>query len=251
MRLKNKVALLVKAIAVELCIIGFIALVFWFQYDKAQVGLVSKTRTIAETIGEQAGVFFSSREDGATSEEFLLFLDQRLGRKKLFNTFDIAPKFFSVVLMRDVKKGGLLDQFRDSFYPQDGYRVTKGGGVVSVSVPFKVRGYSEPFGFVKIDSDTLALKESVFTENVILYAAILVILNNQAFILHLLLRRRKEVEFEKGYLKEHSIGALKIFHRVLGDIIEDHEVEAKGKARRQETEEKVISLLDMFDRRNK
>jgi len=251
MRLKSKLDLLVKAIAVELCIFGFIALVFWFQYDKAQDGLVTKTKAIAETIGEQAGAFFSSRQDEATSDEFFLFLDKRLGRKKLFNTFEVAPKFFSVVLRKDVDRAGLLNQFKEDFYPQGGYKVIKGGGIISVAVPFRVSSSSEPFGFVKIDSDAFALMSNTLSNNFIFYAAILVMLNNQAFILYLLLRRRKAVEFEKGYLKEHSIGALKIFHRVLGDIIEDHEEEVKTKPRRREAGEKVISLLEMFEQKNK
>jgi len=90
----KKLDTLAKAVGMELCILGFIGLVFLFQYDKATDELVSKTKAIGETIGEQASVFFTGRKDKATSDEFFLFLDERLGRKKLFNTFDIAPKFF-------------------------------------------------------------------------------------------------------------------------------------------------------------
>ena len=42
-----------------------------------------------------------------------------------------------------------------------------------------------------------------------------------------LARRDRVTVFEKGYLKEHAIGALKLQHRLLGQIIRDHEDEAE------------------------
>jgi len=243
--------LIARALAVELLILGFIALLFVFQYNKAQNGVVSKTKSIAATIGEQAGIFFSTHKEDATSEQFFAFLDERLGRKKLFDTFDIAPKFFSVVLRKDVERSGLFDQFEGGLVDRRGAVVTKGGGVISVSVPFSIRGEDAPYGFVKIDSDLTRLRDRVLSENFLLYAAVLLVLNNQAFILYLLLRRRREEALERGYLREHSIGALKIFHRVLGDIIEDHEREVKRDDRSRVGADKVVSLLEMFENRNR
>ena len=249
MRLKNKLETIVAALGIELCIFAFVGLVFLFQFDKSKADLVGKTKAIAETIGEQAGSFFSHRKEG-TSDEFFLFLDERLGRKKLFNTFEIAPKFFSVVLRKDVENTKLSDNFKDDFYPRKGYSVGNQDGVISVSVPFALQGRSEPFGIVKIDSDTQALMEKVIADNFLFYAAILVVLNNQAFILYLLLKKRKEVVFEKGYLKEHSMGALKIMHKVLGDIIEDHEGGGEP-IKKQGDSKKVISISELVEKRKK
>ncbi|MCI0453889.1 MAG: hypothetical protein L0Y68_02700 [Candidatus Dadabacteria bacterium] len=250
MRLKNKLGTIIPALGIELCIFAFVGLVFLFQFDKAKVELVNKTRAIAETIGEQARSFFSQRMKEGTSDEFFIFLDQRLGRKKLFNTFEIAPKFFSVVLRRDVESGKVPEEIKDDFYPKKGYTVSDKNGMVTVSVPFTIQSQSEPFGIVKIDSDTQALMEKVFADNSILYAAILVVLNNQAFILYILLRRRKEVIFEKGYLREHSVGALKIMYKVLGDIIQDHEGDVEP-SKKQGESKKVISISELVERRKK
>ena len=241
----KKLDTLAKAVGMELCILGFIGLVFLFQYDKATDELVSKTKAIGETIGEQASVFFTGRKDKATSDEFFLFLDERLGRKKLFNTFDIAPKFFSVVLRSDIERSGFSDRYKEDFYPTGGYTVKKVGGSISVSVPFLRSGESSPFGIVKIESSTRTLMQKVLMDNFLLYSAILLVLNNQAFILYLILRRKREVVFEKGYLKEHSIGALTIFHKVLGDIIADHEMtgaELKEQPAESAQDEKVVSI---------
>ena len=85
--------------------------------------------------------------------------------------------------------------------------------------------------------------KKVFADNFLLYVAILVVLNNQAFILYLFFRRRKEeVPFGvEGYLKEHSISALKLMHKVLGDIIEDHVSEDKKTA-----EEKTADAVNVI-----
>jgi signal peptidase I len=244
MRLTNKFSIIFKALGIEICILALIGLVFLFQFNTAKSEFVTKTRAISETIGDLAIDFYSEEGIEPTSGDFYLFLDKRLGRKKLFNTFEISPKFFSVVFNRE----GFLTNDYDL---EEGYSVKDSNGILSVLVPFSGRDHSEYLGLVKIDSDTSAILKKVFADNYLLYAAMLIVLNNQAFIFYLLTRRKREVVFEKGYLKEHSIGALKIMHKVLGDIIEDHqtEIEPDDKKKSQEADKNVISISDLADKR--
>lgn len=244
MRLTNKFSIIFKALGIEICILALIGLVFLFQFNTAKSEFVTKTRAISETIGDLAIDFYSEEGIEPTSGDFYLFLDKRLGRKKLFNTFEISPKFFSVVFNRE----GFLTSDYDW---EEGYSVKDSNGILSVLVPFSGRDHSEYLGLVKIDSDTSAILKKVFADNYLLYAAMLIVLNNQAFIFYLLTRRKREVVFEKGYLKEHSIGALKIMHKVLGDIIEDHqtEIEPDDKKKVQEADKNVISISDLADKR--
>ncbi|MFQ5788038.1 MAG: hypothetical protein ACE5H1_08660 [Thermodesulfobacteriota bacterium] len=251
MRITNNLGTIAKAIGIEVCILAIVGLVFLFQFDKAKVELVNKTRAIAETIGEQASSYFAHVGNSATSDEFYLFLDDRLGRKKLFDTFDIAPKFFSVVMKKDVETGMDSGYFMEDFNPERGYSVKNRNGVISVSVPFTVQETTEPFGIVKIDSDTKAILKKVLANNFLLYAAMLVVLNNQAFIFYLLLRRKKEVVFEKGYIKEHSLGSLRVMHKLLGDMIEDHMNDIEEQAINKENNKNVISITDIADKRKK
>lgn len=251
MRIINHLGTIAKAIGIEVCVLAIVGLVFLFQFDKAKVELVNKTRAIAETIGEQASSYFAHVGNSATSDEFYLFLDDRLGRKKLFDTFDIAPKFFSVVVKKDVETGMDSGYFMEDFNPESGYSVKNRNGVISVSVPFTVQETTEPFGIVKIDSDTKAIFKKVLADNFLLYAAMLVVLNNQAFIFYLLLRRKKEVVFEKGYIKEHSVGSLRVMHRLLGDMIEDHVNDTEERTTNQESNKNVISITDIADKRKK
>lgn len=223
MRLRQKLDVVLKFVLVEIGILLIIGVVFYFQYDKAKEEFVTKTQAIAETIGEQASSYFSDYGKEPSSDEFYMFLDQRLGSKKLFNTFEVSPKFFSVLFSRDIEKIDGGGYFMKDMLTGDGVSVRKDKGLISVAVPFMTpQSSSVPSGIVRIDSDTKTLLKKVFSDNFLLYAAMLVVLNNQAFILYLFTRRKKEVVFDKGYLKDHSIGALKIMHRVLGDIIEDH-----------------------------
>ena len=255
MRLMNKFSTIAKAIGIELCILALIGLVFLFQFNKAKDEFVTKTRAVSETIGDLASDFYSEEGSQPTSGEFYHFLDKRLGRKKLFNTFEIAPKFFSVVFKKDVENSLDTDGlFMKEFYPEGGYTVKNNNGIISVSVPFTAQAETEPFGIVKIDSDTKAILKKVFADNYLLYAAMLIVFNNQAFIFYLLMARKKrEVIFEKGYLKEHSIGALKIMHKVLGDIIEDHKTDQQSddKVKRQESGKNVISISELAEKRKK
>lgn len=247
MRLTSKFSMITKAIGIELCILALIGLVFLFQFNTAKEEFINKTRAISETIGDLAGDFYSEEGFQPTSGEFYHFLDKRLGRKKLFNTFEISPKFFSVVFKKDIEGGSTSEGlFMNEFYPESGYTVTDTNGILSVSVPFTTQARSEPFGLVKIDSDTTGILKKVLADNYLLYAAMLIVLNNQAFIFYLLvMRKKKEVVFEKGYLKEHSIGALKIMHKVLGDVIEDHRVDhddGEDQKQQQEANKNVISI---------
>ncbi|MCY3985552.1 MAG: hypothetical protein OXF23_00690 [Candidatus Dadabacteria bacterium] len=244
MRLNQKLGLLLKIFMVELGIIALIGVVFYFQFDNAKKEFVTRTRAIAETIGGQATNFYQNRGEASTSDEFYLFLDERLGREKLFNTFGVSPKFFSVTFTKQQENEMASGHFLENAYPPEGYSVEKYAGKISVSVPFLAPQVEGPLGIVKIDSDTKTLMKKVFSDNFLLYVAILVVLNNQAFILQLFFRRRKEeIAFGDGYLKEHSIGALKLMHKVLGDIIEDHASEDKKSAEKKTADTaNVISI---------
>lgn len=257
MRINIKDNIIIVSILVELCIFALVGLVFLFQYTKAKEDFVTKTRAVAETIGDLSGSFFSEDNNNPSSDEFYHFLDERLGRKKLFNTFELAPKFFSVRFAKDLnysdENKGVFMQDMD---PKD-YKVENKAGMISVSVPFTIKDMMEPYGIIKIDSDKSAIAKKVLSDNFLLYAAMLVVFNNQAFIVFLLLRRKKEVVFEKGYLRENSLGALKIMHKLLGDMIVDNETipdkpdTESSDISRNSNKKNVISISSIYDKKLK
>jgi len=258
MRLNIKNNTIIISILVEICIFALVGLVFLFQYTKAKEDFVTKTRAIAETIGDLSGSFFTEENTNPSSDEFYHFLDERLGKKKLFNTFELAPKFFSVRFGKDLNLPNENEGvFMRDVDPKEEYKVENKAGVISVSVPFTLKDMLEPYGVIKIDSDKSAIAKKVLSDNFLLYAAMLVVFNNQAFIVFLLLRRKKEVVFEKGYLRENSLGALKIMHKLIGDMIVDNESEP-DKAETESSEnnknlnkKNVISISSLYDKKLK
>ncbi len=132
---------------------------------------------------------------------------------------------FSIWLKSDIDKEGRED-LRQVFENPNKYRIQETAKEVTVNVPL-YHGYGEkPYGMVQIVTTISNLSRDVFYKNFFLYLAIILLYNSQVLLLYLLWRqRRKEtvVYLEKGYLKEHAIGALKLQHKILGDIIADHE----------------------------
>ena len=56
-------------------------------------------------------------------------------------------------------------------------------------------------------------------------------------------RKKQDVVLEQGYLKESSLGAIKIMHKLLGDVIDDHkEVDGSKSASNDKTN--IINLDD-------
>jgi hypothetical protein len=71
----------------------------------------------------------------------------------------------------------------------------------------------------------------------------------------LLNRKKKEIVFEKGYLRNNSVGALKIMHKILGDVIADHELEEQGVQKEDSVKnsdgKNVISFLSLSEKKKK
>jgi hypothetical protein len=132
---------------------------------------------------------------------------------------------FSIWLKSDIDKEG-REELRQVFENPKKYRILETAEEVTVNIPL-YHGYGgEPYGIVQIATTIRNLPRDIFYKNFFLYLAIILLYNSQILLLYLYRRQRKRetvVYLEKGYLKEHAIGALKLQHKILGDIIADHE----------------------------
>ena len=100
MWLRQNYSTIGKIVAIELSILLLIGVVFYFQYSSAKEEFVDKTRAIAETIGEQASTYFSDIGKQPTSDEFYLFLDERLGRKNYLIHLKLHQSFLVLFLRK-------------------------------------------------------------------------------------------------------------------------------------------------------
>ena len=110
--------------------------------------------------------------------------------------------------------------------------VVRDGWKLFVSVPFSTPDGATR-GLLWIEHDRGAIARATLLDPAWLsFQLVLFVLLSSQLVLTcvVLARRNRTIVFEKGYLKDHAVGALKLQHRLLGQIIRDHE-EGDGAAR--------------------
>jgi hypothetical protein len=215
-------------ILAESAIFGALAVLFHYQALNAKRRIIVQSNIMAMSYALQPQPYKSSSaryfcEFGFPSI-ISIFQDPMSGSapRNLSNANFIK---LSIWLESDMKKKeqGDLEKILDS--PQK-YRFQETQEEVSVNVPLYNEGAKKPYGIVRVTSTIAHLQRDVFFKNFFLYLAIVLLYNSQLLLIYLYQRQRKKetvVYLEKGYLREHAIGALKLQHKILGDIIADHE----------------------------
>jgi len=132
---------------------------------------------------------------------------------------------FGVILKQDI------DQSKDShlkhafYYPQLN-RVQEYGSTIAVNLPLYREGEKTPYGLIRVEHNIKNLPRDVFYKNLLSYILIGIFFNGFliAIIFGLWRKPRESIVYlERGYLKEYALGALKLHHKILGQIIDDHE----------------------------
>lgn len=188
---------------------------------------IRRNRAIGEAIGRHAGEFFRELEksDGAFDLRALHdYLNGRLGRSKLFEEDSRWVGAFEVYRIKDLKLGRIRPEILSAVDFSAPFTVQEEGEQLAVTIPFALAQAAEPYGVVRIRTPFLRLYANLLERNVGLYLTTLFLFGAQLVLCYLLLaRRRREIFFEKGYLREHALGALKLQRQILDGIIADHE----------------------------
>ena len=77
-------------------------------------------------------------------------------------------------------------------------------------------------GVVRVEVDNIPLILRTLSTNAVFYLLLFLILNNQAFLFYLWTKKKKPPITDTSYIKESSIGSIKIMQKILNQIIEDH-----------------------------
>lgn len=223
MRLTGRLGFFYKILFIEAGIVFLVWAVFYGQFGGVKSEVIDKAVVASELIGEEA-TEFALRTENPTSAEFYAFLGNKYGQGGIFKTFSVKPDSFRVMFMEEAESAG-----GERPYSGRGYGVRDEGGMFSVSVPFLARAGTNFHGVVTINTSKRLLMRKVLEDNLFLYLALFIVLNNQVFILrYLLSRRQKDIidrNYARPYLKQHSIGALKVMRKILDEIVEDHNEE--------------------------
>lgn len=227
MRLIASFGVFYKILFIETAIFFLVGAVFYGQFGSAKSDVIAKTVVASELIGDEAAEF-AVHNPNPTSAEFYTFLRTKHGPAGVFKTFNVVPSSFSVAFTKEGWQGRRAKRL---YSGEKGYGVRDKSGVFSVSVPFLMDADGNPYGVVTINSSKTLIMKKVLEDNLLLYLALFVVLNNQVFILHYFAsRKQKEIidrHYAKPYMKQHSVGALKVMRKILEEIIEDHPEEPK------------------------
>ena len=213
---------------IQLLILSLIFLLFIFNFNQRRETNKIQTKGYASIIAEQATNYFKDNQNNYSSNDFFKYLDERIGVQKLTNAFGVnPPEVLTIYFKSDIKKGVVDAGVNADFTKNDTAEVNRkikyffNNKYVAIK-PFFVPGDTTPFGIVRIETSTIPILTNVLANNGIFYLFLYLILNNQAFLFYLWVRKKRDDLPEKGYLKSSSLGAIKIMHKLLEDIIHDH-----------------------------
>ena len=250
MRLIGRLSLFYKIVFIEAAILFFIGAVFYSQLSNTKSDLIKQSVAASALIGEEASEFVV-HTGTPTSSQFQSFLMNKHGRNGMFKSFEVTPSSFNVMFNEEAG-------WRGQVYLEKGYGITSKDGIYSISVPFSVGAGGYSSGVVTVNTSSKAVMSKVLKDNMLLYLALLVVLNNQVFILYYLTSKRQQDIIDKTYaipyMKTHSIGALKVMRKILEEIIEDHPEEMAKKnsdadsGAVDEEPKKVIPLSKFLDK---
>ncbi len=257
MRIIERMGFFYKILFIEAGIIFLVGAIFYGQFSRAKADVIKESVAASELIGNEATEFVLHREN-ATSSEFNSFLRRKHGQNGVFKSFSVQPVSFNVMFMKENR-----DARPEGFYSDGGYGARDEGGIFSVAVPFLAGTGETPYGVVTINSSKRLVMRKVFEHNFLLYLALFVVLNNQVFILrYFSSRRQKDIidkNYARPYMKQHSIGALKVMRKILDEIVEDHHEEPyKGDPKtnaprtgKKPDSQKIISISTFLSKTSK
>ena len=132
---------------------------------------------------------------------------------------------FSILLEDDIEKSG-DPKIKEAFLHPPQNRIQEYGDTLAINALLLRDADRKPYGLVRISHNIKNLPRDVFFKNVLLYFVVVFLYNSLIVLVYLYLTHRKRpllMSLDRGYLRDHAIGALKLQHRILGDIIADHE----------------------------
>ena len=211
------------------------------QFAQEIDGVVRRNRKVAEMISRHAAVYFTDLE--SKGKEFRLrelneYLGSQLGTGKLFEDDARRAGSFEVYRLQDLKLGRVRPEIVEAVDFDQSYTVQNDGKSITVTVPFALDGEEAYYGIVRIPAPVSGIYSSLLAKNVSVYLTVAFLFGAQLILSWLLLaKRRREILFEKGYLREHALGALKLQRQILDGIIQDHEGIGGARAPRADADE--------------
>ncbi|MCW5829261.1 MAG: hypothetical protein KIT79_08085 [Deltaproteobacteria bacterium] len=220
--------------------------------------LVRANRASAELIARVVSRYFSEIERvGAeySPSELKRRLDSELGFRKLVADSRLAPQY-SIHRIADEQRGPVKADILRAVEEGRSWTVSLRGDAIAVTQLFQLEGSPVDYGAVVVPMSRRAVYVDVIQRNLALYLSVGFLYLAQVLLAFLVLRSPRagdDIVFEKGYLRERALGALKLQRQILDGIIDDHERFYRSDAgtpdpgeasRAADSEGKVLSISD-------
>lgn len=199
----------------------------WLEFDRAEQRVVLQSRVDGEHAVNEAEAFFRARPNANVREAGPAFFSE-MNKRRTPTVIETGEQWRPEFQQAPRAEVGALASASDAAKLRPAQvDVIRTLRKVAISIPMGAAG--DPiFGTLVIEHDRRRIAEQSVLDPAWLFfqLVLFVLLSFQVCLTVVSLNRRDRVTvFEKGYLKEHAIGALKIQHRLLGQIIRDHEGE--------------------------
>jgi len=139
---------------------------------------------------------------------------------------------FEVILKEDIDQSP-DPHLKHAFYYPQANRTQEYKNTIAVNLPLFREGEKAPYGMIRVVHNIKNLPRDIFYKNLLSYILIGIFFNGFLFaLIFSVFRKPREtvVYLERGYLKNYALGALKLHHKILSQIIEDHESDKKGES---------------------
>lgn len=226
MKLGRRGKVAVGLVAGELMVVLLLVANGWLELDREEQRVVLQSRVAGEQAAREVRGFFRDHPEQRSRAAGQAFLSEYLARRspapsETNEEWELDPVFTAGV----GATGGAASAAAPATRPP--VQVRRDFHKLTLAVPLWAPGDAVA-GELRIVHDRRRIAEhSVLDPAWLFFQGVLfAFLSFQVWLTVVSLARRDRVTvFEKGYLKEHAIGALKLQHRLLGQIIRDHEDE--------------------------
>lgn len=221
MRLGRRGKTIVGLVAGELMVVLLLVANGWLELDREEQRLILQSRVAGEQAAREVRAFYREHPDQRSRAAGQAFLREFVARRSpspndTYEQWNLEPSFGGGVGSAEVAPGAVA---------ASPARVRRTLHTVSIVVSLAAPG-EVVTGELRIDHDRRRIAEHSVLDPAWLFFQLVLFafLSFQVWLTVVSLARRDRITvFEKGYLKEHAIGALKLQHRLLGQIIRDHE----------------------------
>ena len=217
-------------LVIEILILSFISTIFIFNFNLERESLKKQSKQFTELVANQAGIFFSNKDNNPNN--FINYLDSSIGIDELSSAFAITkPDIISIYFKEDIDSGNVNAGVNSDYQKDTQNEINQNIKFFFNNKYVAIRPFYDLdksfLGIVRVEIDNIPLILRTLSTNAVFYLLLFLILNNQAFLFYLWTKKKRPQVDDISYIKESSLGSIKIMQKIINQILEDHNNDSK------------------------